>query len=77
MGIKRMSPTTFLMLYNAYAGDHPPTDEKGYLEFARSLPQNDIYDAIRQAEPLGPVYTYSRTENVRRRYEEVRLLPLW
>ncbi|KAK9908903.1 hypothetical protein WJX75_004497 [Coccomyxa subellipsoidea] len=61
------------LIMTGLAGDHPPTDEKGYLEFARSLPQNHIYDAIRQAEPLGPVYTYSRTENVRRRYEEIDL----
>lgn len=54
-----------------HAGDHPPTDEEGYLEFAKSLPQKDIYEAIKQAEPIGPVYTYSRTENVRRHYEKV------
>ena len=54
-----------------HTGDHPPTDEEGYLEFARSLPQKDIYEAIKQAEPIGPVYSYSRTENVRRHYEKV------
>lgn len=56
-----------------HAGDHPPTDQEGYLEFARSLPQKDIYEAIKQAEPIGPVFTYSRTENVRRHYEKVSL----
>ncbi|BDA41680.1 Putative epoxidase LasC [Coccomyxa sp. Obi] len=61
------------VILTGLAGDHPPTDEEGYLEFARSLPQKDIYEAIKQAEPIGPVYTYSRTENVRRHYEKVDL----
>lgn len=60
----------------AVAGDHPPTDEEGYMEFAKSLAQKDIYEAIQQAEPVGPIYSYARTENVRRRYEEVNQPPL-
>jgi len=41
------------------------------MEFAKSLVQKDIYEAIQQAEPVGPIYSYARTENVRRRYEQV------
>jgi hypothetical protein len=33
-------------------GDHPPTDPDGFLAFARSLRFPDIYEAIRDAEPL-------------------------
>ena len=33
-------------------GDHPPTDPDGFLDFARSLRFPDIYEAIRDAEPL-------------------------
>lgn len=46
------------------------------MEFAKSLAQKDIYEAIQQAEPVGPIYSYARTENVRRRYEEVNQPPL-
>lgn len=55
------------------AGDHPPTDEEGYLEFARSLPSPEIYQALTQAKPLGPIYVFNRTENVKRSYGQVRL----
>ncbi len=71
VGMRNLERISFQRELDRCAGDHPPTDEEGYLEFARSLPQLDIYDAIRQAEPIGPVYTYSRTENIRRRYEKV------
>lgn len=50
-------------------GDFPPTDEAGFLEFARSLPAPDLYEAIRQAQPLSRVSGYRRNENRARRYE--------
>jgi 2-polyprenyl-6-methoxyphenol hydroxylase-like FAD-dependent oxidoreductase len=56
------------------ARDFPPTDEVAFLEFARSLPDSELYEAIRSAEPLGPISGYQRTENQWRHYER---LPYW
>jgi 2-polyprenyl-6-methoxyphenol hydroxylase-like FAD-dependent oxidoreductase len=56
------------------ARDYPPTDETAFLEFARSLPDPELYEAIRYAEPLGPISGYQRTENQWRHYER---LPAW
>ncbi len=56
-------------------GDYPPTDEAGFLAFARSLRSSILYDAIRGAEPLTPIAGYRATENCRRRYEQMRRLP--
>ena len=58
-------------------GDHPPSDEEGYLEFARNLPRPDIYEAISQAQALTPISLYARTGNVRRRYDEVGVRPAY
>lgn len=44
-------------------GDHPPTDEAGFLAFARSLPAPEFYAAIQAAEPLTAPYGYRRAEN--------------
>ena len=52
------------------AGDHPPTDDEEFLEFARSLSQPDIHDAIKQARPLSPISSYARTENLWRHYDQ-------
>jgi 2-polyprenyl-6-methoxyphenol hydroxylase-like FAD-dependent oxidoreductase len=55
--------------------DYPPTDDQGYLEFARSLLSPVIYDAIKDAEPLTPVYGYQRTANQWRHYEKLTRMP--
>jgi len=44
-------------------GDYPPTDEDGFLAFARSLPDAVIHDALKSATPLSAIYGYRNTEN--------------
>jgi len=51
--------------------DYPPTDEEGFLAFARSLPSPRLYEAIKNAEPLTPPYGYRRNENRLRHYERL------
>lgn len=55
--------------------DYPPTDEAEFLEFARSLRHPIIYDVIKNAQPLSPVYPYRRTENRLYHYEKLTRLP--
>jgi 2-polyprenyl-6-methoxyphenol hydroxylase-like FAD-dependent oxidoreductase len=57
------------------AGNTPPGDEAGFLEFARSLRVSTIFDAIRSAEPLTPIKTHRATQNRLRRYERAKNLP--
>ncbi len=57
------------------AGDQPPSDELGFLEFARSLRVQTIYDAIRIAEPASPIKTHRATQNRLRRYERTKAMP--
>ena len=49
-------------------GDHPPTDEQGFLEFLRSLPSPLISEAVRQAEPVSPIFGYRNGETRERRF---------
>ena len=51
--------------------DYPPTDEAGFLEFARNLRSPLLYEAIRDAEPLTPIRSYRATENRRHHFEEI------
>ena len=55
--------------------DYPPSDEAGFLEFARSLPIHTIYDAIRSAEPVSSIKTHRATENRLRHYDRCKRLP--
>jgi 2-polyprenyl-6-methoxyphenol hydroxylase-like FAD-dependent oxidoreductase len=52
-------------------GDFPPTNEAGYVDFARSLPTSELYKAIGQAEPLTKPIGYRHTENRLRRYDQL------
>lgn len=52
-------------------GDYPPTEEESFVEFARSLPTSILYDIIRHAEPISPIYGYRKLENQERHYERL------
>src|SRR5215212_6459227 len=55
--------------------DYPPTDNAGFLDYARSLPVPDLYEAIKDAEPLTPVYSYKIPSSRRRHYERMLRFP--
>lgn len=57
------------------AGDHPPTDEAGFVAFADSLPVGAVGAAIRMAEPLSPIYGFHRGENRLRHFEALAARP--
>src|SRR5262249_22761973 len=42
----------WLLTLGGYAGHHPPTDEEGFLAFARSIAPPHVFAAIHDAEPL-------------------------
>ena len=56
-------------------GDYPPTDETAFLDFARSLRDPILYEAIRSAEPLTPIAGYRATQNRLRHYERINPWP--
>jgi 2-polyprenyl-6-methoxyphenol hydroxylase-like FAD-dependent oxidoreductase len=56
-------------------GDHPPTDPVGFLAFARSLRFPDIYQAVRNGEPLDDPVGFRFPASVRHRYEQLDRFP--
>jgi 2-polyprenyl-6-methoxyphenol hydroxylase-like FAD-dependent oxidoreductase len=56
-------------------GEHPSTDEAGFMEHARSLPDPMIADLLEKAEPVSDIVTFRYPANRRRRFERLRLLP--
>ncbi|MBD1853833.1 2-polyprenyl-6-methoxyphenol hydroxylase-like oxidoreductase [Leptolyngbya sp. FACHB-711] len=50
--------------------DYPPTDDAGFLAFARSLPSPVLAEAIERATPLTPPYAYYGNENRQHYYEQ-------
>lgn len=60
---------------NCYLGECAPTELEGFVEFARGLPAPDVYELIRDAEPLGEATVASYPANLRHRYERLRRFP--
>lgn len=60
----------------AGAGDErPPTDEALFLEYIKNLAHPALYNAVKDAEPISPLYTYQRTENRLRHFERLTRWP--
>jgi 2-polyprenyl-6-methoxyphenol hydroxylase-like FAD-dependent oxidoreductase len=55
--------------------DYPPTDEEGFLQFVKSLPAPEIYNAIKNARPLSGIRGFRRTANRLRHFDRLERLP--
>ena len=58
-----------------WSHDYPPTDNAGFLEYARSLPVPEIYNILKDAEALTPIVTHKVPSNQRRHYEKMARFP--
>ncbi len=58
-----------------YRRDYPPTDMAGFLEFARSLRSDILYQTIKDAEPLSRISGFRSTLNRRRHFESLTRWP--
>lgn len=56
-------------------GDHPPTEEQEFLEFARGLSAPEIYETIKGAEPLSSPLPIKFPASSRWRYERLTRFP--
>lgn len=56
-------------------GERPPTDEEGFIAFARELPAPDLYRLISRVEPLSEIVPYRFSASLRRHYEKLRRFP--
>jgi 2-polyprenyl-6-methoxyphenol hydroxylase-like FAD-dependent oxidoreductase len=58
-----------------YHGDHPPSDLTGFLDFAKSLSQPDVFDILSRAELLSPIARYRIFSSNRRYYAKMARFP--
>lgn len=56
-----------------YGHDYPPTDTAAFLEFAHSLPSQEIYQAIATAELVADTQVHRATANCLYHYEQTEL----
>jgi flavin-dependent dehydrogenase len=65
----------WIVMLGGWHGDHPPLDEAGFTEFARSLPAPDVYNLIRSSAPLTGIVPHKFPGSLRRRYEALDRFP--
>jgi 2-polyprenyl-6-methoxyphenol hydroxylase-like FAD-dependent oxidoreductase len=65
----------WIVSLGGYLGDHPPADEAGFIAFARTLPKPEIFEVVRDAEPLSALAPYRFGVNLRRHYQELTRFP--
>ncbi|MEN3539945.1 FAD-binding monooxygenase [Microbispora sp. ZYX-F-249] len=56
-------------------GDAAPAEPEGFLDFVRSLPVPDVYEVIKDAEPLDDPVSFRYPASVRRHYERLPDFP--
>jgi len=71
----RLEGDRWMVTLAGMLGDHPPIDPQGFLAFARSLRFPDIYQAVRDAEPLDDPVGFRFPASVRHRYERLDRFP--
>ena len=62
-------------LYGIGKNNHPPTDEKGFLEFTQNLESMELYDALRDATPDSEIYGYKIQGSRKFHYDEMSKWP--
>jgi 2-polyprenyl-6-methoxyphenol hydroxylase-like FAD-dependent oxidoreductase len=56
-------------------GDYPPTEPEAFLDFVKSLPVPDVYEAVRDGVALDDPVSFRFPASVRRRYERLTRFP--
>jgi 2-polyprenyl-6-methoxyphenol hydroxylase-like FAD-dependent oxidoreductase len=73
--ITRIENNLWRVSLSGMAGIYPPRAEDGFLEFARAMPTQAIYDLIVKAEPVSPVYYFGNSFSRWMHYEELSRMP--
>ncbi|HWI53939.1 MAG TPA: hypothetical protein VNT01_17505 [Symbiobacteriaceae bacterium] len=71
----RIEGDRWLLTMQTMLGDEPPTDEAGFMAFARSLPAPQIAQWLAQAEPVSEIVAHRTPSNLRRHYEQMARFP--
>jgi 2-polyprenyl-6-methoxyphenol hydroxylase-like FAD-dependent oxidoreductase len=65
----------WIVTMGGWGGNHCPTDEAGFLEFARNLPAPDIYNIITESTPISEILTHKFPSSLHRHYEKLARFP--
>jgi 2-polyprenyl-6-methoxyphenol hydroxylase-like FAD-dependent oxidoreductase len=65
----------WIVTLSGAARQYPPTDERGFLAFARSLAHPILHDVLVRSTPVSRIWGYQHNESRLRSYERLERLP--
>jgi 2-polyprenyl-6-methoxyphenol hydroxylase-like FAD-dependent oxidoreductase len=65
----------WMVVLSGTNGDYPPTEDQAFLEFAKTLPNLALYEAMKCATPRSKIYGYRYAENCLRHFEQLERQP--
>jgi len=74
-GIYPIEDGKWLVGLYAIGKNHPPADEKGFLEFTKNLESMELYDALKDATPDSEIHGYQVQGSRKYHYEEMLRWP--
>lgn len=74
-GLFGVEGNRWVVTLGCWLRDYPPTDLTGFREFARSLPTPEVYDLVKDREPMGELVQYRFPANRRRHFEKLSRFP--
>ena len=75
-GVFSIEGNRWMVTVGGWHGSNAPTEEEGYLDFVKSLPNPNIYDVVSKCEPLSELIQYKFPVSLRRHYEKLHRFPL-
>jgi 2-polyprenyl-6-methoxyphenol hydroxylase-like FAD-dependent oxidoreductase len=73
--LTRVQDGRVILSLTGVLGDAAPTDPEGFLDWARSLPVPDVYEVVKELEPLDDAVSFHYPASVRRRYDQLTEFP--
>jgi 2-polyprenyl-6-methoxyphenol hydroxylase-like FAD-dependent oxidoreductase len=74
-GLFEIEDRTWHVSLAGRSGDYPPTDEAGFLAFAKSLPSPKVYELIKDAERIADISHHRFPTSIWRHYERLQAFP--
>jgi hypothetical protein len=73
--LTRIEGNRCVLTVSGVLGDAAPTDPEGFMDFVRSMAVPDIYDIVKQLEPIDDVVSFRYPASTWRHYERLARLP--
>lgn len=74
-GLWEVENNQWLLTLIGTAGQYPPNDYEGFLNFSKTLESPSVFNAIKDLQPLSSVRSHRGTDNQWRHFEKMKHMP--